>query len=78
MGGGSKLYGGAGSDTFASLGPGDHMVGGTGSDTFLADNGFKDFSVGGKGHNVAYVDCIDVKDKTYSHIQKLHRPSHCA
>ena len=53
------------------------MIGGTGNGTFFANNGFKDYIVGGKGHNIAYVDCIDVKYKTYSHVQKVHRPSHC-
>ena len=75
--GGSTMFGGGGSDKFTSLGANDHMIGGTGNDTFLANNGFKDFIVGGKGHNVAYVDCIDVKYKTYSHVQVVHKPSGC-
>jgi hypothetical protein len=75
--GGSTMYGGGGSDTFTSVGPRDHMIGGTGDDTFLANNGFKDYIVGGKGHNVAYVDCTDVRDKTYRHVQVVHVPLHC-
>ena len=75
--GGSVMFGGGGRDTFTSLGANDHMIGGTGNDTFLANNGFKDFIVGGKGYNIAYVDCIDLKYKTYSHIQRVHKPSSC-
>ncbi len=76
-GGSSRMIGGGGTDTFTSLGPNDHMIGGTGNDTFYANNGFKDFIVGGKGRNVAYVDGMDVKGKTYSHIQVVHRPRSC-
>ncbi len=75
--GGSTLDGGAGGDTLRSLGPDDRMNGGAGDDTFLADNGFKDFMNGGGGYNTAYVDCIDVKDKTFTKIQKVHAPSTC-
>jgi Ca2+-binding RTX toxin-like protein len=75
--GGSTMLGGGGSDKLTSLGANDHMIGGTGNDTFFANNSFKDFIVGGKGHNIAYVDCLDVKFKTYSHVQVVHKPSRC-
>jgi Ca2+-binding RTX toxin-like protein len=75
--GGSTMFGGGGSDKITSVGANDHMIGGTGNDTFHANNGFKDFIVGGKGHNIAYVDCLDVRYKTYSHVQVVHKPSNC-
>jgi hypothetical protein len=53
------------------------MRGGAGNATFHANNGFKDFIVGGSGYNIAYIDCIDVKDKTVSHVQQVHAPSGC-